>query len=188
MKFRSILKIVVALGTSLIFTHAIAEEPTSKSYWDNWTPMIGASVASQHFGAKRDFNETNPGILLGFARPSRMFNAEFGVEGGVFRNSFDDTSAILGGWYEWPLVGEPDGPVGQLRLGFGFGYAQYPELVDRAKAFKALTVGEFVPYLTPQATWRITESLEIRSKFGPIIDGDADFVMGFQVFYRIPID
>lgn len=164
------------------------QEAVKNSFLTGWTPMIGVSVASQHFGAKRDFTETNPGVLFGFARPSRFLGAEFGVEGGVFRNSFDDTSAIIGGWYEWPIAGEPDGVLGQLRLGFAFGYADYPELVDRADAFEALTIGDFVPFLTPQATWRVTESLEVRSKFGPIFDGDADFVAGFQVHYRLPID
>ncbi|MGB0504870.1 MAG: hypothetical protein ACPGGK_01630 [Pikeienuella sp.] len=165
-----------------------SQEAVKEPYLSGWTPMIGASIASQHFGAQRDFNETNPGVLIGFARQSTITSAEFGVEGGVFRNSFDDTSAIIGGWYEWPIAGEPDGALGQLRLGFAFGYAEYPELVDRADAFQALTIGDFVPFVTPQATWRITESFEVRSKFGPIFDGDADFVAGFQVFYRLPVD
>jgi hypothetical protein len=183
--------ILAAILATVVMTapqSGFTQEATYNPYLTGWTPMIGVSVASQHFGAKRDFKETNPGVLFGFARQSSITKAEFGVEGGVFRNSFNDTSAIIGGWYEWPIAGEPDGILGQLRLGFAFGYADYPELVDRAKAFKSFTIGDFVPYLTPQATWRITESLEVRSKFGPIFDGDADFVAGFQVFYRLPID
>ncbi|MGB0412348.1 MAG: hypothetical protein ACPGFA_12215 [Pikeienuella sp.] len=173
---------------SFPFSPLFAQSAVDDSYLGKWTPMVGLSVASQHFGAERDFNETNPGLLIGAARPSHYFNAEFGVEGGVFKNSFDDTSYTIGGWYEWPLLGEPDATLGQLRLGFAFGYAKYPELVERADAVRALTIGNFVPYLTPQATWRITESVEIRSKFGPIFNGDADFVAGFQVFFRPPLN
>ncbi|MGB0410781.1 MAG: hypothetical protein ACPGFA_04265, partial [Pikeienuella sp.] len=78
---------------------------------------IGVSLVTEHVGAERDFNETNPGAFVNIWRPWRYAGGDVGFEGGVFENSFSDTSATVNGWLEWPVLGGPDAPLGQLSFG-----------------------------------------------------------------------
>lgn len=145
---------------------------------------VGVSLVTEHVGAKRDFNETNPGAFVNFWRSEAVLSADVGVEGGLFENSFSDLSATINGWAEWPILGGPDATLGQLSLGGALGIARYPNLVDEARDLGLPTLGNFVPFVAAQATWLATESLEFRARATPI-GGDADFVVGLQMFLRL---
>lgn len=145
---------------------------------------IGVSLVTEHVGAERDFNETNPGAFVNFWRPSVVLAADVGVEAGLFENSFSDLSATTNGWVEWPVLGDPDATLGQLSIGGALGVARYPNLVDEAEDLGLPTIGSFVPFVAAQATWLATDRLEFRARATPI-GGDADFVVGLQMFLRL---
>ena len=170
-----------------VFCLCLSPPASAEEAWDGWRPFVGASFASQHFGADREFNETNPGLILGFIRPSTRFarfGVEYGVEAGIYENSFADRTVYGAIWFDAPVAGRPQAPFGELRLGLAAGYAEYDELVDEADSLGVLTIGDFVPFIAAQAAWRLTERAELRTRFGPGGAG-TDFVMGFQVFYRL---
>lgn len=145
---------------------------------------IGVSLVTEHVGAERDFTETNPGAFVNVWHSSAFLAADVGVEAGLFENSFSDLSATANGWVEWPVLGGADAPFGQLSLGGALGVARYPNLVDEAKDLGLPTLGNFVPFVAAQVTWLATERLELRARATPI-GGDADFVVGLQMFLRL---
>ena len=145
---------------------------------------VGVSLVTEHVGAERDFNETNPGAFVNIWRSSVVLSADVGVEAGLFENSFSDLSATTNGWVEWPVLGGPDATLGQLSVGGALGIARYPNLVDEAQDLGLPTIGNFVPFVAAQATWLATDRLEFRARATPI-GGDADFVVGLQMFLRL---
>lgn len=145
---------------------------------------VGVSLATEHVGAERDFNETNPGAFVNLWRPNLAWSADMGVEAGIFENSFSDLSATINGWAEWPVLGGPEASLGQLSVGGALGIARYPNLVDEAQDLGLPTYRNFVPFVAAQMTWLATNRLEFRARATPI-GGDADFVVGLQMFLRI---
>ena len=61
---------------------------------DEWRPVAGVSIASEHVGAERDFEEFNPGVSLGARTGLPWRGGEWGVEAGVFRNSYNERSYL----------------------------------------------------------------------------------------------
>lgn len=145
-----------------------------------WRPVVAVSVASAHVGAERDFQEFNPGGAIGFRSGLGWRRGEWGGEVGYFLNSYDEGAAYAGVWADWPALALSDGI--ELRLGAFFGYAEYPQLVDEAKDFGALTIGDFVPLLAAQASLRLDERFALVARFGPGIS-DSDLILGFQAMY-----
>jgi hypothetical protein len=145
---------------------------------------VGVSLVTEHVGAERNFNETNPSAFLNIWRSEVFFSADMGVEAGLFENSFSDLSATINGWAEWPVLGGPEAVLGQLNIGAALGVARYPNLVDEAQDLNLPTLGNFVPFVAGQVTWLAPESLEFRARATPI-GGDADFVVGLQAFLRL---
>lgn len=184
------LSIVVAValwGIAMILPFwALADNPAPKldlSAFDAEV-KVGVSLVTEHVGAKRDFNETNPGAFVNVWRSWARVSGDVGFEAGLFENSFSDLSATVNGWMEWPVLGSPDAALGQLNFGAALGVARYPNLVDEARDIGLPTVASFVPFVAAQATWLATEHLELRARATPI-GGDADFVVGLQAFLRL---
>lgn len=145
---------------------------------------IGVSLVTEHVGAKRDFNETNPGAFVNVWRAKGFLSGDIGMEAGLFENSFSELSTTINGWAEWPVLGNPEATFGQLNIGAALGIARYPNLVDEAQDLGLPTLGNFVPFAAAQLTWLATERFELRARATPI-GGDADFVVGLQMFLRL---
>lgn len=177
----------VALIYSLFAMQAAAGSPDdSRPTLDltrlgaEWRPVVAVSVASAHIGAERDFQEFNPGGAIGFRSGLGWRRGEWGGEVGYFLNSYDEGSAYAGVWADWPVLALTDRL--DLRLGAFFAYAEYPQLVDEAKDFGALTIGDFVPLLAAQASLRLDDRFALVARFGPGIS-DSDLILGFQAMY-----
>ena len=171
-----------AFAVALTTSPCLAAESDRSPY--EWSPLIGASIATEHVGAERDFNETNPGVFIGVSRLSESLgDAELGLETGIFENSFSELSATFNVWSEWTVLNSDDGFPGAFRLGAAVGIARYANLVDEARDAGLPTFGDFVPFAALQATWAFNERIETRLRIAPI-GGDADFVAGLQIFYR----
>lgn len=164
---------------------ARAEEPKGEaaseySLLTGWRPVAGVSIASRHFGAERDFEEFNPGVSFGIARDMFWLGGEWGLEGGLFRNSYGERAFYAGAWADWAILGAPE--AAEFRLGAFFAFAEYDQLVDEAKDAGAPTFGDFVPLVAAQASVRYLDRYALVARFGPGID-DSDVIVGLQAMY-----
>lgn len=160
-----------AFGTPVLDLDALPED---------WRPYIGVSVGSKHFGAERDFQEFNPGALVGAQYPLGWQNGAWGIEAGIFQNSYDERSVYAGTWVDWPVVEFSERFEG--RLGLFFAYAEYPQLKEEADDAGVLTIGNFVPILAAQASVRLDDQFSLVARFGPGIS-ESDLIVGLQAWY-----
>ena len=179
---RTGLALIAAFGAAFWSVGATAAELDLSRLAEEWQPVAGVSIASKHVGAERDFQEFNPGVSLGARRDIGWRNGEWGVEVGVFQNSYDEGSFYAGLWADWPVVAV--GEAAELRFGAFFAYAEYPQLVDEAKDFGAVTIGDFVPLLAAQASLRLDERFAFTMRFGPGVS-DSDLILGLQMMYLL---
>lgn len=90
--------------------------PTMSMAWD-LTPDSGAIlIGSHHAGASYDFNETNPGVFLGWDC------REITARAGVYKNSYSNTSTALTFTHDALSLS-----VGGLNAHLFAGVALYPE-------------------------------------------------------------
>lgn len=180
-RIRSALTVMLALAACLVASpDDAAAQDGEYSLLTGWRPVVGVSVASKHFGAEQEFEEFNPGVSIGLAREMFWLGGEWGVEAGVFRNSYDERAFYAGAWADWAIVGSPE--TAEFRLGAFFAVAEYDQLVDNAQDAGVPTVGDFVPLVSGQASIRIQDRYALVARFGPGID-DSDFIVGFQAMY-----
>ena len=62
------------------------------------THEIEVSCCSYHFDREANYNEFNYGVFY-----RRWFNSNQSVHVGAYRNSYNDTSVVVGAGYEWAL-------------------------------------------------------------------------------------
>lgn len=147
---------------------------------ESWSPVIGVSIASKHIGADEDFQEFNPGVSIGARRDIGWRGGEWGLEAGVFQNSYDERSFYAGAWADWPIADLTERT--QLRFGGFFAYAEYPQLVDEAEDFGAFVIGDFIPLVAAQAAVRFDDHFALVTRFGPGIE-DSDVILSLQAMY-----
>lgn len=179
----AVMAMMFAFGATAFSALAQGEEGEAAEPEPEWRFFASASIASHHVGAEQDFEEFNPGITFGAARARWGGAWETGAEIGVFRNSYGDTSPY-GGVYVDRRVLDLSEDV-NLRLGLFAGYADYPQLVDEAEDNGALVVGDFVPIISGQASLRVADALEFRTRFGPGLE-DAEAIFAFQFTAFLP--
>lgn len=175
-------RLLIAFLASICLVSAVQAEDgkPASDLPAGWHPFIGLSLASKHFGADRDFQEFNPGISLGARHRVGWRRGEWGFEAGGFQNSYDNRSFYVGSWIDWPIA-RPSSST-EIRLGGFFAYAEYPELKDEADDIGVLTIGDFVPIISAQASLRIDERFALTARFGPGIE-DSLLIVGLQAFY-----
>ena len=125
---------------------------------------ITANIASYHYEAAQNFEETNPGLGFGFTLPISASGAEIGAEIGRYRNS-------VGGWSNYATASY-DTPVAQtrsaaLRLGVFSGMAHYDDASSKFAGGGVPMVGDWVVVAGAQATVRIDEDYDIRVRALP---------------------
>ena len=121
------------------------------------------SHASQHINATKEFNENNLGLGVGSEAELRGTRWSFGVEGGVFENSNNNTTPYGVAYFERDML--LDRPRA-LRAGFFSGYARYPDEADKSgRIFPA--IGDYIPVVGLQMTIPTVWRHEFRLRMAP---------------------
>ncbi len=97
---------------------------------------ISILLGSEHNGARRDFQEFNPGVILSWER-------RFSYSAGVYYNSYKKVSPVVSAGYNFEVA--PDFDIGAF-----FAIAVYPGDGDEFDH----SVGDFVPFVGVQARWK----------------------------------
>ena len=136
---------------------------------------------SQHIGAKKSFNEYNPGFGVGSEAPLRRSPYVVGLEAGRYRNSLDDYSSYAAGYVERKF--EPKRGPREVGLGIFLAYAEYPTEVQKAKDKGFLTIGDMVPLVGLQATVATFGPHSLRLRLTPGLT-QSDAIVTVQSNFR----
>ena len=143
-------------------------------------PHITLNIASHHLNASDTFEESNPGIGVGFTVPVDEQGSEFGLEVGQYRNSIRSNSVYVMGSLDTPVASLSS--AADLRLGVFGGVARYPGATKKFKS-GVPTMGDWVLAAGGQATVRIREDYDVRMRVLPA-GNVADALFTLQVAYR----
>ena len=139
------------------------------------------SHTSQHVGARKSFNEYNPGFGLGSEAPIRRTPYIVGLEAGRYRNSLDDYSSYAATYVERKFA--PRRGPSEIGIGAFLGYAEYPSEVQRAKDKGFVTLGDFVPVVGLQATVATVGPHSFRFRVTPGLS-QSDAIVTLQSNFR----
>lgn len=137
-----------------------------------FSDLIGATRAynygtithvSEHVNATKEFNESNPGVGIGSQAPLRDSKWSVGVEAGIYKNSNDENSSYVLGYFERDIL---ESYPGAFRLGFFSGYARYPDEAERWQN-KLPVFGDYIPVGGLQATFPTISPHELRVRITP---------------------
>lgn len=143
--------------------------PTVSHATDRYLSLI---LGTQHFGNELLNNKT-PGIALGTRWQGRRDRTEWFVEGGVFYNSYEETSPIvmIGTSAHLAQIGSVE-----IRGGLAVGTAYYKTLSrDLETKYKIPNIGGFIPMLAASLAFRSGDH-ELRLTTVPP-DDDTDFIL-----------
>ena len=128
-------------------------------------PYVAVNIASYHHDAAQNFEETNPGLGLGFTLPVNTSGAEVAAEVGRYRNSVGGQSTYATAALDAPVAAL--GHSTQIRLGAFGGMAHYKNASTKFAGGGVPMIGDWVVVGGAQATLRINDSYDIRARVLP---------------------
>lgn len=127
---------------------------------------IGVHTVSKHLdrstpqGGKKPYNETNPGVFVGY-RTTSEYGLLYGAQAGTYKNSYSNQTTYVAGDIKVPVTDN-------LRVGFMAGVAN---------GYKGNAVaGGFGPMLVPQVEYDISKTRVIVSYLPKLSAGGSSAV------------
>ena len=128
-------------------------------------PYVAVNIASYHHDAAQNFEESNPGLGLGFTLPVTASGVELAAEIGRYRNSVDGQSTYATAALDTPVA--PLGRTAQIRVGAFGGMAHYKNASSKFAGGGVPMIGDWVVVGGAQATLRINDTYDIRARALP---------------------